>query len=68
MVQVTSEAKASPIITALTRISADRNIDHGDNSRGTDMVDFSGLVPSTAVAPASETAGAEVDGAAADGI
>ena len=33
MVHVTSEAKARPIITALTRISADRNIDHGDSSR-----------------------------------
>ena len=35
MVQVTSEAKASPIMTAFTMMSADRNIDHGDNSRGT---------------------------------
>src|SRR6185312_898731 len=35
MVQVTNEAKASPIMTACTMISADRNIDHGDNSRGT---------------------------------
>ena len=33
MVQVSSEAKARPIITPLTRMSADRNIDHGDNSR-----------------------------------
>ena len=40
-VQVTSEAKASPIITALTRMSADRNIDHGDSSRS--PVDFRGL-------------------------
>jgi hypothetical protein len=31
-VQVTSEAKARPIMTAFTTISADRNIDHGDNS------------------------------------
>ena len=33
IVQVTSEAKASPIITALTTMSADLNIVHGDNSR-----------------------------------
>ena len=33
MVQVTSEAKARPIITAFTMMSADMNIDHGDNSR-----------------------------------
>ena len=33
MVQVISEAKARPIITALTSTSADLNIDHGDNSR-----------------------------------
>ena len=32
MVQVTSEAKARPIMTALTSTSADLNIDHGDNS------------------------------------
>ena len=40
MVQVTSEAKASPIITALTRISADRNIDQGDSSRSVDSRRF----------------------------
>ena len=34
-VQVTTEAKARPIITAFTMISADMNIDHGDISRGT---------------------------------
>ena len=32
IVQVTSDAKARPIITALTTMSADLNIDHGDNS------------------------------------
>ena len=31
-VHVTSEAKIRPTITALTRMSAARNIDHGDNS------------------------------------
>src|SRR5437879_4021341 len=33
-VQVTTEAKARPIMTACTRMSADMNIDHGDRSRG----------------------------------
>ena len=50
MVQVTSEAKASPIMTAFTRMSADRNIDHGDNSRGTCSV--TGLAACTAPASA----------------
>ena len=45
MVQVTSEAKASPIITALTMMSADMNIDHGDNSRSATVVDFNGVGP-----------------------
>src|ERR1700733_1367753 len=48
MVQVTSEANASPIITALTRISADMNIDHGDSSCSAVAVDFSGLLPLSA--------------------
>src|ERR1700730_2436604 len=66
MVQVTSEAKARPIITALTRISADRNIDHGDNSRSATAVDFSGLLPPSAAAGVpSALAGA--DGTTADG-
>ena len=42
-VQVTSEAKARPIITALTMISADRNIDQGDNSCSAATVDFNAL-------------------------
>ena len=33
IVHVTSEANARPIMTALTMISADMNIDHGDSSR-----------------------------------
>ncbi len=33
-VQVTSEAKASPIITAFTTMSALRNMPHGDRLRG----------------------------------
>ena len=32
MVQVVSDAKASAIITAFTRMSAERNIDHGESS------------------------------------
>src|SRR2546423_6069744 len=67
MVQVTSEAKASPIITALTRISADRNIDQGDSSRSATVVDFSDLAPSVGVAVASAAAGVGLDGTTADG-
>src|SRR5258705_1285401 len=66
MVHVTSEAKARPIMTALTRISADTNIDQGDNSRNATVVDFSDLLPS-GVTVASEAAGAGADGTAADG-
>ena len=33
-VQVTTEAKASPTMTAFTTMSAEANIDHGDKSRG----------------------------------
>src|SRR5580704_3681547 len=64
MVQVTSEAKASPIMTALTRMSAVRNIDQGDNSRSPAVTDLSGLLPASAAAVASEAAG---DAATADG-
>jgi hypothetical protein len=49
IVQVTSEAKARPIITALTRISADRNIDHGDNSWSTAVEDFNDRAALSAV-------------------
>ncbi len=58
IVQVTSEAKARPIITALTRMSADMNIDHGDSSRSATAVDFGGLP--------SPSAGAAVSGAGVD--
>ena len=37
-VQVTSEAKASPIITAFTTISALRNMPHGDRFRGSNGI------------------------------
>src|SRR5882757_260798 len=57
MVQVSSEAKARPIMTALTRTSADRNIDQGDSSRSATAVDFSDLA-SDGVAVASEACGA----------
>src|ERR1700730_7050593 len=63
IVQVTSDAKARPIITALTRTSADRKIDHGDNSRSATLVDFSGLLSAAAVV----ASGAEVDAAAVEG-
>jgi hypothetical protein len=53
MVHVTSEAKARPIITALTRMSADRNIDHGDNSRSATVVDFCDRLLSVGVVAAS---------------
>jgi hypothetical protein len=65
MVQVSSEAKASPIMTALTRISADMNIDHGDNSRSVGAAGFGGvtLSASAAVVPEAVAAGAD-EGAA----
>src|SRR4051794_29069653 len=64
MVQVTSEAKARPIITALTRTSADRNIDHGDRSPTAAAVDFNNLL-SLELAVSLEAAGAAADGAVA---
>ncbi len=65
IVQVTSEAKASPIMTALTTISADKNIDQGENSRIVTAVDFSDLGAFSAVASAGGTApcGADATGA-----
>jgi hypothetical protein len=65
MVHVTREANASPIMTALTRMSADRNIDQGDSSRSPEVADLSALLlASTGAAVAS---GAGTDGATADG-
>src|SRR6266850_8323232 len=66
MVHVTSEAKARPIITALTSTSADRNIDQGDSSRSATVVDFSDLLPSAGAADASDATGAAAAGAGAD--
>ena len=65
MVHVTSEAKARPIITALTRMSADRNIDHGDSSLSPAAGDLKGFAVSSveAVAVASEPAAIGSDGA-----
>src|SRR5919204_27153 len=61
IVQVTREAKARPIMTALTMTSAERNIDQGDSSRSATVVDFSCLPsPSTGAAVEVETAGAGV--------
>jgi len=67
MVHVTSEAKASPIMTALTRISADRNIDHGDNSLSPAAGDFKGFAVTSveAVALASDIGATGIDGAVA---
>ena len=56
MVQVMSEAKARPIITALTRMSADMNIDHGDNSLGTMKVGFAGEFSAVVAAAAAGAA------------
>ena len=53
IVQVTSEAKASPIMTALTSTSADMNIDHGDKSWSSAAAAFSSLSRSPGVAVAS---------------
>jgi hypothetical protein len=53
-------------MTALTSTSADRNIDHGDNSRSATVVDFSGLL-SAGIVVASDAGGegAVVEGARA---
>jgi hypothetical protein len=51
----------------LTRISADRNIDHGDNSRNATDVDFSGLLLSGEDALSSGATGAGEFGAACGG-
>src|SRR6202167_4781622 len=68
MVHVTSEAKARPIITALTRTSAARNIDHGDKSWSAAAVDFNDLAPpSAAAAVGSAEAGAGTDWAVGGG-
>src|SRR3954453_22679231 len=69
-VHVTSEAKASPIITALTRISADRNIDHGDSSLSPAAGDFKGLAVTSveAVAVASDAGATGSDGAVAGAV
>ena len=56
MVQVTSEAKASPIITALTMTSADRNIDQGERSCGTGAAGFSACALSGAATGAEGAA------------
>ena len=48
-VQVTTDAKASPIMTACTTMSAFMNIDHGDNSCSVAAL-LSGRAPSVAAA------------------
>src|SRR5262249_33602751 len=64
IVQVISEAKASPIMTALTMMSADRNIDHGDRSCGTGTVAFSDF----ALSPPASAAGAAPGGGDGDTV
>src|SRR5690242_13787182 len=56
MVQVTSDAKARPIMTALTTTSADLNIVHGDNSLSSAVAAFSNL-PSRSAGVAVVSAG-----------
>src|SRR3954447_23242796 len=68
MVQVTSDAKARPIMTALTTTSADLNIVHGDNSLSSAVAAFSNLASRSAGVAASEAAaGAAACGSAAGG-
>src|SRR5262245_31690317 len=56
MVQVTSEAKARPIMTALTTTSADLNIVQGDNSLSSAAAAFSNLASRSAGAAAAAAA------------
>src|SRR6266851_4019873 len=65
MVQVTSEAKARPIMTAFTSTSADLNIDHGDNSRSSAAAAFNSLLSRSAGAAVASEAGEAAAGAAA---
>ena len=63
MVHVTNDAKASQTITILTMMSADMNIDHGDNSCGTAAAGLSAtgaLPPGVASAEAAGVEGATV--------
>ena len=63
IVQVISEAKARPTMTDLTTMSADRNIDQGENSRSVAAVALSDL----AVFSADGSAGDGAPGPAAAG-
>src|SRR5947209_12395974 len=68
-VQVTSDAKARPIMTALTTTSADMNIDHGENSRISVAAAFSSLPPSrSGGGVAASEAGAVAVGAGAGAV
>src|SRR3569623_366348 len=73
IVQVSSEAKARPIITSLTTMSADMNIDHGERSCGTTAL-FAASAEGSAVgagvaadAVAAGAAGVTAEGAAGAG-
>ena len=70
IVHVTRDAKARPIITALTITSADRNIDQGDSSRRPPVdVGLNNLLsPSAGAAAASDVADAATPGTAAGGV
>ena len=68
IVQVTSEAKARPIITPLTTTSADMNIDHGESSRGTVSADFAAdALSATKAAEPEDDRSVEAEGPAAAG-
>ncbi|GLR92654.1 hypothetical protein GCM10007858_02740 [Bradyrhizobium liaoningense] len=65
-VQVISEAKASPIITAFTMTSADMNITQGDNSfmaGATAAASGFAVVETVAAGGAGGAAGVEAEGA-----
>ena len=63
IVHVTSEANASPIITAFTMMSACMNIPHGDRSRGSVEADTDG--EAARGASTADASGADEDTAGA---
>ena len=66
IVQVTSEANASPIITAFTMMSACMNIPHGDRSRGSVEVDTGGEAAKGAASTADDAAAPGADALVSD--
>ncbi|GAA3838207.1 hypothetical protein GCM10022626_00050 [[Pseudomonas] carboxydohydrogena] len=67
IVHVISEAKARPIITSFTTISADMNIDHGERSCGTTDA-FAASAAGKAVGAGAAAAGTAVAGVTAEGV